>query len=66
LHSFKKENFNLTQQVIKLQDLCGQTSVKDKIGSDEKISQSFDEIEINEKLVNDLKKENRFEFYHIK
>jgi hypothetical protein len=66
LHSFKKENFNLTQQVIKLQDLCGQTSVKDKIGCDEKISQSFDEIEINEKLVNDLKKENRFEFYRLK
>ncbi len=66
MHSFKKENFNLTQQVIKLQDLCGQTSVKDKIGCDEKISQSFDEIEINEKLVNDLKKENRFEFYRLK
>ncbi len=66
MHSFKKENFNLTQQVIKLQDLCGQTSVKDKVGCDEKISQSLDEIEINEKLVNDLKKENRFEFYHLK
>ncbi len=52
--------------MIKLQDLCGQTSVKDKVGCDEKISQSLDEIEINEKLVNDLKKENRFEFYHLK